>query len=246
MAHEPQLPEQTLQPLVQPPVTAPSDDHLAASLRGFGPLGILAILVILLSGNIFLGGVLVPVGGVLALLWVRQSRTPWRDIGYVRPRNWIVAVVGGIFLGVAFKFLMKAIVMPLLGADPINQAFHHWAGNTAALPMAVWACLVAGFAEETVFRGYMFERLGKLLGSSRGVKALIVLITSIWFGLAHYFTQGLAGTEQAAIVGLVLGGIFAFTGRIWLLMFAHAGFDLMALAIIYLNLESRVAHLVFK
>ena len=246
MPREAQLPEQTLQSPVQPQAAASQEDPLAARLRGFGPLGILAILVILLSGNIFLGSVLVPVGAILVLLWVRQSRTPWRDIGYVQPRNWAVAVASGIILGTAFKFLMKAIVMPLLGADPINQAFHHWAGNTGALPMAVWACLVAGFAEETVFRGYMFERLGKLLGSSRGAKVSIVLITSIWFGLAHYFTQGLAGTEQAAIVGLGLGGIFAFTGRIWMLMFAHAAFNLTALAIIYWNLETRVAHLVFR
>jgi hypothetical protein len=29
-------------------------------------------------------------------------------------------------------------------------------------------------------------------------------------------------------------------------MFAHAAFDLTALAIIYWNLESKVAHLIFK
>jgi hypothetical protein len=31
-----------------------------------------------------------------------------------------------------------------------------------------------------------------------------------------------------------------------MLIWAHAGFDLAALAIIYLNLESDVAHLIFK
>jgi hypothetical protein len=31
-----------------------------------------------------------------------------------------------------------------------------------------------------------------------------------------------------------------------MLMFAHAAFDLTAVAIIYWNLESEVAHLVFK
>jgi len=52
--------------------------------------------------------------------------------------------------------------------------------------------------------------------------------------------------EQAAIVGLVFGTIFAVTGRIWMLMCAHAAFDLVALALIYWNLESEVAHLVFQ
>jgi membrane protease YdiL (CAAX protease family) len=75
---------------------------------------------------------------------------------------------------------------------------------------------------------------------------LIVLLTSVWFGLLHYPVQGLAGVEQAMIVGLVFGTIFAITGRIWMLMFAHAAFDLAALGIIYWNLEFEVAHLIFK
>jgi hypothetical protein len=44
----------------------------------------------------------------------------------------------------------------------------------------------------------------------------------------------------------VFGGTFAITGRIWTLMCAHAAFDLVAYAIIYRNLESDVAHLVFQ
>jgi membrane protease YdiL (CAAX protease family) len=113
------------------------------------------------------------------------------------------------------------------------------------LPAAVWGMLVAGFGEETIFRGYFFGRLGKLLGRSAGAKTIIVLLTSIVFGLDHYLEQGLAGTEQAAITGLVFGSIAAVTGTIVMLMFAHAAFDLTALAIIYFNLEARVAHLVF-
>lgn len=73
-----------------------------------------------------------------------------------------------------------------------------------------------------------------------------MLLTSVWFGMAHYAVQGLAGAEQATIVGLLYGTIFAITGRIWMLMIAHAAFDLTALWIIYWNLETKVAHLVFK
>jgi len=77
-------------------------------------------------------------------------------------------------------------------------------------------------------------------------KTLIVLITSVWFGAAHYSVQGLAGAEQAAIVGLVFGTIIAVTGRIFMLMVAHAAFDVTAVAMIYWNLESKVAHLLFR
>ena len=223
-------------------VLEPSDDRFAAALRGFGPLGIVAILIIL-AGNL----VAVPLSALLVLVWTRWSRTPWREIGFVRPRSWIRTAAVGIAFGVAFKFLMKMIVMPLLGADPINQAYHYLAGNRAALPGILFAVIVgAGFGEETLFRGYLFERLGKLFGSGIAPKAAIVLLTAALFGLAHYSVQGLAGAEQATIVGLVYGSIFAVTGRIWMLMVAHAAFDVTAVAMIYWNLESAVAHFVFK
>lgn len=229
-----------------PTAVSATDDQLAAELRRFGPLGIFAILLILLTGNLFFGQVIVPVGGLLVVAWMRLSRTPWREIGYVRPRSWIATVALGVAVGIALKFLLKAIVMPLLGADPINWAYHSWAGNRGVLPAAIWACLVAGWAEETVFRGYMFERLGKLFPHGVGAKIAAVLITSVWFGASHYMTQGLAGAEQATVTGLVFGSIFAFSGRIFMPMVAHAVYDLTALTMIYLNLETRVAHLVFK
>src|SRR3954469_5889386 len=139
--------------------TQPRDDRFAAALRRSGPVGILAVLAIL-AGNL----ILPPLSAILVLLWARRSRTPWREIGYVRPPSWIRAVALGTLFGIAFKLAMKALVMPLLGADPVNHAYHYLAGNTAALPLALYLVIVvAGFGEETVFRGYLFERLGKLL-----------------------------------------------------------------------------------
>jgi membrane protease YdiL (CAAX protease family) len=219
-----------------------ADDHLAAALRGFGPLGIFSLLVIL-AGN----AVVLPLSGILVLLWARWSRTPWKEIGYVRPRSWIGGAATGIVFGVGFKLLMKTIVMPILGAPAMNPAYHYIAGNRAALPAILWAVTAgAGFGEETVFRGFFFERLGRLLGNGAWARTSIVLITSVLFGLAHYSMQGLAGTEQALITGLVFGTIYAVTGRLWMLMWAHAAFDVMAVALIYWNLETKVAHLVFK
>jgi membrane protease YdiL (CAAX protease family) len=222
--------------------TRPPDDPFAARLRGFGPAGILAVVVILFGNAIFR-----PLSAILVLLWARRSRTPWREIGYVRPRSWVRTVAVGILLGVAFKLAMKALVMPLLGADPVNHAYHYLAGNTAALPGALYLVIVgAGFGEETVFRGYFFERLGKLLGTGAAAKTATVLLTSALFALAHYRDQGLAGTEQALFTGLVFGTILARTGEIWLPMVAHAAFDVAALAIIYRDAESAIAHLVFR
>jgi membrane protease YdiL (CAAX protease family) len=218
------------------------DERLAARLRGFGPLGILAILIILAGNFLFL-----PLSALLVLLWAWLSGTPWREIGYVRPQGWARTIIIGIVFGAAFKLIMKALVMPLLGAPAINQAFHFLVGNTAALPGILFLIIVgAGFGEETVFRGYLFERFGKLLGESTWAKTLTVVITSAWFGVIHYPFQGLAGAEQATLVGLVFGTIFALRRQIWPLIIAHLAFDLMAVAIIYYDLEEKVAHFIFK
>jgi membrane protease YdiL (CAAX protease family) len=148
---------------------ATREDPLAVALRGFGPVGILAILVISLVGS-------PPISAVLILVWAARSGTPWRELGYVRPRSWFRSVVIGVVLGAAFKLTMKAVVMPLLGADPINQAYHYLVGNTAALPGMIFTMIVgAGLGEET------------------------------------YADQGLAGVQQATIVGVVYGTIFAVT-----------------------------------
>jgi CAAX protease family protein len=221
---------------------AAASDRFAARLRGFGPLGLLAILIIA-AGNF----VVVPLSAILVLVWARWSRTPWAGIGYVRPKSWVGDLAAGVVFGSVLKLVMKSVVMPLLGADPVNHAYHYLAGNSAAIPATLYMMIVgAGFGEETLFRGYLFERLGKLFGRSAGSRVLIVLLTSAWFGLVHYPVQGLAGAQQAAMVGLAYGSVFATKGRLWMLMCAHAAFDLTAYAIIYWDLESTVAHVFFR
>jgi len=209
-------------------------------MRGFGPLGLLAIVVI------FAAQILAPLGAVLVLVWARMSHTPWRKIGYVRPQSWVVSTAAGLTAGVCLKVIMKSLVMPLLGADPINHSYHFLVGNrAAALAFIPIIIIKAGFGEETFFRGYLFERLGMLLGASTLAKVLTVLLTSMLFGLLHY-NQGTSGIEQAMIMGIVFGTIFAITNELWMLMCLHAAFDLAAVGTIYWQLESKLAHLVFN
>ena len=57
--------------------------------------------------------------------WVLLGIVVGGTLGYVNPP-----------LGVALKLAMKAMVMPLLGAPAVNEAFRFLAGNRALLPAA--------------------------------------------------------------------------------------------------------------
>jgi membrane protease YdiL (CAAX protease family) len=189
----------------------PVDDALARRLRGFGLLGVLAFVVIAA-----LGPVLEPLGTVLVLAWVSASRTPWRKLGFARSKSWVRTAILGIVFGCALKCVLKAIVMPLLGADPINQTYHYLAGNSAALNVMALSILVVSVNEETVFRGFVFERLGELLGHNLAAKIATVIVSTTWFAAVHYLEQGVAGVEQAAMTGLAFGTVFAVTRQIWI------------------------------
>lgn len=216
-------------------------------LRGFGPVGLLSIVVVLFSGSLKQHGLpIIPIGATLALLWSYIARVPRGDIGFVRPRKWINTFLIGILSGIALKLVMKAVVMPLLGAPAVNQSYQFLTGNEQLLPVATWAMLVAGFSEETVFRGFLFERLTRVLGFTTFRRVVVILISSALFGLLHFGNQGMPGVQQAIITGLVFGTIYVASRQIWLPIVAHATFNMTALALIYRGYEADVAELLFQ
>lgn len=217
-------------------------DDFARQLRGFGPIGLLAVMVII-AGNLLV----IPLSAVLVLVWAHLSDTPWGALGFSRPKSWGRIVAIGAPAGIVLKLVMKALVMPLFGAPAVNQHYHSVTGNPAALPGIFYAVIVgAGFGEETLFRGFLFERLRKLFGAGRASLLATIAITTTLFALAHYHDQGWPGVEQAAMTGLVFALAFAFTRQLWIPMVMHAAFDLAAVVLIYFDWESTVAHLFFR
>jgi membrane protease YdiL (CAAX protease family) len=142
--------------------------------------------------------------------------------------------------------VLKAMVLPLLAAPPVNSAYRFLEGNAAALPgMVITIVVSAGFGEEILYRGWMFERLGRLWGVKTAGRILTLAATSFLFAAAHLADQGMPGAAQAMVTGAVFGAAYLATGSLWLPMAMHIAFDLTAVAIIFLGLEPAVAHLVF-
>jgi uncharacterized protein len=217
-------------------------ERIAGSLRGFGSVGIVALLVIAAASAVF-----VPLGAGLVLVWAWVSRMPLRNIGLVRPDSWLSGLAIGTALGLAQKFLMKAIVLPLLGAPALNPIFGDLAGNPGRAVFLVFYVLIgAALCEELVFRGYLLERLGKLLGGSTFAQIGAAILSTALFAALH-FQQGIAGIENAAVGGLIAAAVyFVNRKRLWTVIVMHAAFDLSSLALIYFHLETLVAHSVFR
>jgi uncharacterized protein len=218
---------------------APSWSRLRASLRAFSPIGIVAIIMVVVAGNL--------AGAVLVLIWAGLSGTPWRDLGFVRPPHGAIDLIIALVAGVFFKILMKALVMPLLGFGTANPTYHYLAGNSAVLLVTLlWVIVGGGFGEELIWRGFLFERLGAVLGPGSRAKITIVVVTSIVFSLAHYPDQRLPGAIQAMFTGLVFGATYARIRSIWPVMVAHAAFDVAAVLMIYWNLEEPIGRFFFR
>ena len=156
------------------------DLRTAAALRGMGPFG--AIVALLVFATVLVGP---PLTALLVLVWAWVSRTPLADIGFKRPQSWLTVLVLGVLFGIALKLVMKAVVLPYLGAPPAAPILQELHGNfpafLAEVPQMIF---LAGFAEEIVFRGFLINRLQALIGQSTASAILIVLISAAIFGPA--------------------------------------------------------------
>jgi uncharacterized protein len=96
-------------------------------------------------------------------------------------------------------------------------------GSLVSLPGGFVSALIAAIIEEIIFRGFLFRLSEKVLGLW-GALAL----TSALFGAAHAFNRGATmGSDLAIAVeaGLLLGGAYALTQRLWLPIGIHLGWN---------------------
>jgi membrane protease YdiL (CAAX protease family) len=173
------------------------------------------------------------VGGTWLASALRGTKRYVADMG-LRFR-WIDSL--GIVIGVVGQFAIALLYVPIAPhVHDFNQRFdapsQRLTGGSHGLGTAVVdVCTVVGapFVEELFFRGLLLRSLARLFGSAAGWvgPAAAVVITGILFGLAHAESLQLLGL---AVFGIVLSAVAYRTGRLGMSMFAHAAFNLTAVA----------------
>jgi membrane protease YdiL (CAAX protease family) len=95
--------------------------------------------------------------------------------------------------------------------------------------------IVSSFGEEVIYRAFLINRISELGFSGKAGKIIVVIISALVFGLAHY-SWGPMGIVQTSFMGLALGFCYVYLKkRIWVLILAHAYMDTILMVQMYLN-----------
>ena len=196
---------------------------LATSFRRVPGIGAMAALVII--GLTF---------------WLRGDR--FIGLGFFPPENWGITILWGFLLGIAIQLISTLFLEPF--ADKVTNSTTDHSGfeslrgnlvNFLLVLLTVW--ILVAIVEEVIFRGYMMGEIAELIGTSKIALAVNVILSSILFGLAHWY-QGKSGALSTGIIGAVLGILFIASGfNLWLPILTHGFIDTVGLFLIYVNAD---------
>lgn len=168
--------------------------------------------------------------GIIPLIWVMGTRVDswvgtWRYLGLVRP-------FPAIWHGFGYAALLAgSMYFILLGLDAIGFEFESTGGELRfsglTWGLALVTALVAGFAEEIFFRGILQKWIG--VWAQAGV-----------FGLMHLANGWMAFVVTASI-GLLFGFLVKRGRSLWLVIVAHAAYNMLLFSAVLLGGEGLVA-----
>jgi uncharacterized protein len=164
---------------------------------------------------------------LLLCTWLlRRSDERWADVGLRRPpRWWSVPLL--VVAGFAAFLAIAIFTNPMLAEFGINPPRHtDSALQGDLLEYLFWAGPVtwgsAAFGEELLLRGFILDRIAKLIGSSRTLAMLAaVVLQAALFGTLH-FHQGLGGVIVTGSIGMLMGLMWLLGGRnLWACIILH-------------------------
>ena len=175
---------------------------------------------------IVLVAMVVAEGAMPLAAWLFSSakyKCGWQALGF-RPfkvRNGLIlaAVVAVVGLLISYLYEMLMTSLGMEPTSPLPPELTQGAVNIALF--SIVAVVVAPFAEETFFRGFLFTGIGNRYGYGWGA-----VISALIFSVVH---MQLGALLPIFIFGLFLAWLYMRTGSIWVCIFAHGAFNSIAL-----------------
>ena len=201
-------------------------------LVAFLPILVLGIIGTRLGTDTLLGGMIVTLGYVLSIMvatvLLKLRGSSWRQIGLARSQSWKRTVLLGIGILVALLLMniaLQVIVLNLPGAEvaPIDQSrFNPLEGNLVIFLLFVllsWTTIA--FGEEMFYRAFLITQLEDGFPKSKLGTVLVLLGSSVIFGLVHW-VEGPLGMINIFFMGILLGAVYLRSGRnLWITIIAH-------------------------
>lgn len=199
--------------------------------------------MILLTVLTFLGQIGFLIAIILIVFILRYQKQSLRDIGLGKLTSWIKTFFTSLILAIViltlFLLVLNPIIESLLPLETKSiDRFSVLKGNLSMLMLGVASAIItAGFGEEIIWRGYILKHCANLLGNHKSSWLWSLLLTSIIFGLLHFY-QGPIGIIQTGITGFLLGVIYIMNGKksLWINIFTHSMIDIISLTAIYLGM----------
>lgn len=186
---------------------------------------------------------------VLLCTWLlRRGGESWAGLGLRRPRRWWMlplALLGGLVLVAVMAKLATSVVIPAVGASPPRLATRAIRGDLAEylflVTLGAWGS--AAFCEELLLRGFVLDRIARVLGTPRTPSLLVaVVLQAALFGSFHAY-QGLGGMIVTGSVGLALGLVYLAGGRnLWACILLHGLINTVSLTESYTAPPSGTPH----
>jgi membrane protease YdiL (CAAX protease family) len=157
----------------------------------------------------------------VVLYLIRRGGEPWARFGVDRLRfSDFPFGIAMFVLSVALVYLRVA-VLPL--PDEVTWTSFVSPRGPVDHTFMVLKYAVGAYSEELITRAYLITRLTGLLGSPTRA----VVLAALAFSSYHVY-QGVAGTVDVFVFGLVFGVVYLLFGRIWPLVIGHALSNIMA------------------
>ena len=188
-----------------------------------------------------LGSMLLPIA-LLGAAWVfgaRRHKVSLDLLGFRRASLTSVAWLPLVALSIGLSSTaVYALLAQWLGIDILvpDQGLEEIAAldGLAILPTFAIVGLLAPFAEEVFFRGFLLAALVSVIGGLRGA-----LTSSAIFSVAHLNVGTLL---PIFVMGMLLAWLYLRTGSIWPSFVAHAAQNLIALTVLELPIEAPAAY----
>ncbi len=179
----------------------------------------------------------------LGLVFVRSQSLA--DIGFRRPSRWSTVplwVLGILIAFIAGQVLLPGLISRIveLPAPDLSRYDSVYQNLSAALVLLIALPLTASIPEEIIYRGFLMDRVNRIVGWGAGGTVLAVIVPALLFAAAH-FQWGVGGMMMTTIMGVVWGTAFVLCGRnLWIVILAHSAGHVLLVIQLYLQKASEM------